>query len=181
SPTLCGLSERVIVSGLYWRMIAPSGIPVVGSSERMAPFRRSGDTLDISCPSAARNFLDDPAGDLACGFLGCCARAHLARVEALEGGGRIAASFARRRPLSGRHRVRQARELGAERTNEASLLRLGVARERQSPNVEAHRATGCRREARRRFPRSRRGFRDGSRYARGAVRRATHPRPCSPP
>src|ERR1700683_188478 len=47
SPTVCGFSERVSVSGLYCSMILPSGIPVVGSSDRIAPFCSRGEMLDM--------------------------------------------------------------------------------------------------------------------------------------
>src|SRR5271170_5277495 len=48
SPTVCGFRERVSVSGLYCSMILPSGIPVVGSSDRIAPFCSRGETLGMS-------------------------------------------------------------------------------------------------------------------------------------
>ena len=47
SLTVCGCRERVIDSGLYCRVMVFCNAPVFGSTARMAPFTRRGETLGM--------------------------------------------------------------------------------------------------------------------------------------
>src|SRR5437773_3158451 len=87
SPTVWGLSERVIVSGLYCRLINPSGIPRVESTERIAPFCSLGEMLAIGRAFPWAQALEDPASQV----MACLDRAgsvwKLACIQAIEAQG----------------------------------------------------------------------------------------------
>src|SRR5580693_7862059 len=84
SPTACGLSDRVSVSGLYCSVMVPGGMPVTGSRDMMAPCRTSGDTLDMAV--------------LLAGAFRAAWRCALGGEVGAQGGGDAAGGFLGRRP-----------------------------------------------------------------------------------
>src|SRR5579871_1940744 len=162
SPTVCGLSERVIESGLYCSMIVPSGMPSVGSSIRMAPLRSSGETLAMAVPRCG-GAIEQAPRKLLCGIGRIrCGVAHLElqQIEPSRTLGNFGAAFAR-----------QSIERGVQRRDEPLLLRRRVAAQVQLADVETQR------DGRRRALRGRtaRGVHDQPRVSAGVSGRSILP------
>src|SRR5262249_6101640 len=86
--TLCGCRLRRMLSGLYCRLMVFNGIPVLGSITRMAPFRSSGETLDMAAPGADVGWRDwraqaclDRLHNLGCALRRCRAGTNLTGVQ----------------------------------------------------------------------------------------------------
>src|ERR1051326_802454 len=140
SPTLCGLSERVIDSGLYCSMMVPSGIPVVASSERIAPLRSRGEMLAMARSRAAAGQLGKQrARDAARRPFRALARPQLPGIDAGD-----ARDRAERTPVVIAMRGRQIGEARFERTGEAPPVRAGKAVQRDAFDADVERGAWCR-------------------------------------